>query len=405
MEGAAAATAKPTGEIVSMGQPIKADMTMKQFTPGEEKNDGNGGETPEQKTIREASEARELLLKSETPEAKVIRETAEAEAAKNTLPDLSNEQTNKLLAKALGIENFDGNIDALKEKLKPATVEQTTEEKEATEKAFENRMVEFFLKNGGTAEQFAAFKAVASTDLRSLSVDTIKREMKADGFDEDEIAVVLKERFFQLNPDELQKEDDEDDDVFEKRKEKFRKKVEYGSKQLDNYTAPLKRQAEQALISLRNAIKESDLEKQEEIQTSSKVEEIGKTVPRKMTFNLGKVNDKDIAPIDYVVTENDIAEVVAELKDSEKRKQIYLNSDDSLNLTSLFDLRLKNKILETALKAAYLEGSDRQVSAFEKVFPGTAHSLGVGGNGKNNSGKPGQIVSAGTPQPMTVKAK
>lgn len=403
MEGAAAVTEKKAGNIVSAGQPVRADMTLKNFIPGENVDTNNNGGAAETDEAKKIKEERELLLKNETPEAKKVREEQELVA---TLSTTLGESSIKEILKAKGIE-FDGNLDALKEKLKPAaaikTAEEIEKEKTDADAAMEIRMVKFYLENGGTAEQFAALKAVANSDLKSLSVNTIKKEMKDEGFNDEQIEAILKERYYQLNPDELKMEADEEEPDFQKRKESLTKKVTYGSKKLENHAAPIKRQAEQALNDLRTAIKNLDLQKQDELQISSKVEEIGKTLPRKMTFDLGEVNGKKIDPIDYVVTEADIAEVVGTLKDSAKRKQLLFNEDDSLNLSALADMKLRNKILETALKAVYLESGNRQVAAFEKVFPGFAQQLGVGGNGKGNTGKAGHIVSAGQPTPMTVK--
>lgn len=397
MEGndAAVQTAevKTPGKIVSAGSPTKAVMNS---APVNLVEDAGGTElTNEQKPATAQAEAGTEL----TDEQKA------AAAAANNLPELNDEQTNRIIAKALGIENFDGNIDAIKEKLKPATQALTDEQKAQADAAFEKRMLDHFLENKGTVEGFTALKQVAAADLTELSKQAITKELKDAGFDDNEISAVLVERYYQINPEELEIGDDETTAEFEKRKSDIVKKNAFGSKKLESRGSFIKKQAEDALGVLRESIKDMDLQKAEEASLSSKVDELATKLPRKLTFELGEANNQQIAPIQYDVSETDIADVVATLKDSEKRNQFLYNQDNSLNIDNIAQLMLKNKYLESALKVSYLEGGDRQVSEFEKTFPGRkAAEIGVGGVAQGSGGgRKGHIVARGAPQKAVAR--
>jgi plasmid maintenance system killer protein len=349
---------------------------------------------------------------SETPEAKAAREAAAAAAP----PKVNDDQLKDLL-KSKGIELDDKGIEGLLEKLKPAPAktEPTAEEKADAEKVLEKRMLDKFISSGGTAENFVAFKQIAAADLTELSVSELKREMKADGFNDDEISEMVKERFYQVKLDEYEKtieqKNDEETVDFEKRKAdllaKFEKKITYGAKRMASYGSSIQKQAVSALDILRDAIKNEDLEKQEEVKHSERVEDFFKKIPRKVTFELGDAGDgKKLAPIEYEVAETDIAEVMDVLKDREKRNNFLYNKDNSLNLDNLATVMLRNKYLESALKQSFSDGdkagANREVEKFEKIFPGrTAKEIGVGGApGGTPQGRKGVIASRGPAEPV-----
>jgi len=297
--------------------------------------------------------------------------------------------------------SFEGSIEDLKKKFEPEApkpVDETDEEKAKKATAFEKRMLDHYIENGGTPEDFVALKAVASADLKSLSEYQIKKELKDEGFTDDQINAVLVERYYQLNPDEIEKGEGESDEDFTARVEAVKKKVAFGSKKLESKGSFIKKQAEDALSSLRLAIESKDLLEKKEAEFSSNVDEIVSKVPRKVTFELGKIEDIDIAPVQFEVTDDVIASVVETLKDPVKRNQFFYQ-DNQLNIANIANVMIRNQYLEKALKAVYLEAGDRQVKEFEKVFPGrNANEVGVGGNKAGNNGKKGVIVKAGKPQ-------
>ena|SRR5688572_2521790 len=375
-------TEKKPGNIVSAGRPERG---IPSFVP----------QAPAAENVTAAVDNGQAAAAATAPENG--QPSAEVE-----LPTVTDEQLQQLLEKKgiKGFENFDKLKETVDKSIAPAQAEPTAEEKEAKEKAFEKRMADYFVENGGTIDDFVHLKTIASADLKLLSESEIRREMKENNFTDDEIKMVLTERYYQINPEEIVQGEDESEEDFAKRKALIEKKIAYGSKKFENRSSYMKTQAENALKNLREAIKAEDLLKQQEIEFSSKVEEHSKTLPRKITFEMGEVNSQKIDPVSFDVPEAVVAEVAGILKDEAKRKQFLFNPDNSLNLTNLMDAMIGKKILDDAVKAALLEGGSRQVTEFEKRFPNNAHDLGVGGQNKSagQQGRKGVYVESGKPQ-------
>lgn len=379
MEGSAAAPAPVAGKLASYGQPVKADMTFKP-TPGDDDLNNNG------------------TLDVEAEAAANVEKLRLEEIEKNKTPELSDEQLEKVL-QGKGIK-FDGGLEGLKSKLAPAVAEPTPEEKEKAEAAFEKRLLDFYMENGGKAEDYVNLKKIAASDLKELSVTAIKAEMKKEGFDDAEIEVVLKERYYQLNPDELQIAQDETVEDFEKRKELTKKKVSYGSKKLENRSSYIKKEAESVLGKIKQAIETKDLLDKKEVAFSAKVDEHLKTIPRKMKIDMGKVDNVDVAPVEIEIPESVFTQIAETLKDPAKRKQFFFNEDNSLNLSNVAQTMAKNAALEHAVKFSLLEGQDRQVKIFEKTFAArNAKDVGLGGgSGSTKTPKKGVLAGYGKPE-------
>lgn len=380
---------KTPGKIVSAGKPTLATVGLTNAPANE-----NAGDAGAAAAANAGAAGGEQL----TEEQKL----AAANADKNKGPELTDEQLKDLL-KARGIELDDTGLDGLKAKLTPAApaaAEPTAEEKQKAEAAEEKRMLDLFIAGGGSIENFANLKQVASADLTALSESEIRRELKAENFSDDEINAIIKERYYQINPEELVQGDDETPEDFAKRKALIEKKIALGTKEFSSKALSIKKQSEDALGILRNAIKEQDLQKQKEALISSKADEIASVLPRELTFDLGEVDGLKIDPVTIKVADADVAEVVAILKNSEERNKLLFNEDNSLNLSSIGNILLRNKMLEASVKASLLEGESRQVAKFEKIFPGrTAKEIGVGGNnGAGNQGRAGVIASRGKPE-------
>lgn len=329
------------------------------------------------------------------------KDKQDAAPAEVKLPELTDDQLQALF-KSKGIEGFE-NFDKLKEKIAkadaPVATEPTAEEKKLAEAAMDKKMLDRYIETGGTAEAYVAIKGIAAMDLRELSITELKKELKDMNFNDDEIDIVVKERYYQLNPEELEQGIDESDDDFKKRKELVTKKVSYGSTKLESRGTHTKQKAEGFLNTLRESIKADELAVTKEAQFSSMVDEFSKKLPREITFELGEINKIKQDPVVFKVSDADVAEVAEIFKDPAKRQQFLFNEDKTLNHSNLMNVMLRNKYLESALKATYIEGGNRTVAALEKVFPGAAHALGVGGaTVPNKQGRKGVFVSAGQPE-------
>jgi hypothetical protein len=277
--------------------------------------------------------------------------------------------------------------------------EPTDEEKAAKEKESEKKMLDLFIENGGTAETFVQLKEILSTDLASLSKSVVISEMKAQGFDDDFINEVLVERYYQINPDELEQGYDENDEDYEARKEKVRKKVTYGNEVLEGKSKKVKENAQSVFDNLRKAISDKESLVSEESKFIAKIDEVSKNLPRKMTLSLGKLNNEDLGSIEVDIPEEEIKALTETFKDPIRREQILYNNEGELNIEAISHLMLKNSILERAARESLLKGRTSQVEALSKVFPyKNPQDMGVGNNNAGSKGSNGKIAGFGSTQ-------
>ena len=340
-----------------------------------------------------------------TPAAAATAEPTTAPAAANPepaepqkLPELTDEQLKQLLeGKGIVVDN----IETLKEKLKPAEKVLTEEEKKASEAKFEQRMVEHFIGDGGTVEQYAALKSVASMDAKTLAKESTVKELREAGFDDKEIDNIIKERYYQIDPNALVHDPEaETEEEFKARKALLEKKAKFGTAKLESRNLHLKQNAETILNSLRETVKAKDSEAQREAALLSNVDKSLKEMPRELTIELGEVDNKKIDPVQFKITDAHIATVKDILSDPAKRKQYFFNQDISTDIGKAIKIILRNEAMESMARAAFLEGGTRQVREFQKRFPSSATDLGVGGPQQQASGK---IVKAGEPQIVQPK--
>jgi hypothetical protein len=306
--------------------------------------------------------------------------------------------------KQLGVDyKGDEDIEQIKEKLKPTVALPSEEEKKKAENDKELRLVELFVKNGGTVDQFNAIKQIANADQKEFSKKEAIAEFMEAGFTEDEAKVMAKERYYQIQLDEITQDldNEESDEDFEKRKKALQKKIDFGSKKLEQKSSYKIQQAAAILNSLQDAIKSEETEVKNEAKLSSNVDEMLKNLPRKVTYELGKVNDQTIAPIEHEYSEESIAKVAAFLKDKAQRNNFFYNQDNSLNIQNLTKVLLNNFEQERIVKNALLEGQTRQVAIFESVFTSkTGYQLGVGGSPNKNIST-GKVASFGKVQKVS----
>lgn len=369
---------KGTGKFMSAGKP-EVFKGAPQATPGDDDVNKN---IPE-------------IGADGKPVTTTAKATNGAGANEKEKPPTFTDEQLKAYFETQGIK-FEG-IDKIKEKLnyEPPKVE-TPEEKTAAALAKEKKEVDIFVKGGGTIEQLVAIKQVANADLKELSRNTLRKELKDAKFTDKQVDDIIKERYYQLDEDELEQFADETE------KEFLLRKKEYGSNKLDNRSQHTQKQAKEILAGLTAAADLEDTEATDEKALSSKIDEQFKTLPRKMTLELGEVNKIKLSPIDYDVAESDLKEVQDMLKDPTKRNNFFYNKDGGLNLTNIATVLTRNKMLESAVKKSYHEGVDRTVTEFQKTFPAlTGYQLGVGGSSATKKpGTPGKMVGFGKPEIM-----
>lgn len=341
-------------------------------------------------TEEKAEEEKEVEVKAKAKtDDKKVEEEKEVEFT---------EEQKKAFFKKMGIEyKGDDDFEAVKEKLKP-TAQPSEEDKKKAISAAELKQVELFIKNGGTLEQFNTIKSIANADPKEFSKKAAIIELIDAGFTEEEAKDIAKERYYQIELDAIEQEVDETDEEFEARKAKLQKKIDFGTKKIQTKSNYLQKQAGDVIKGLQEALEQEELQKKTEAEFLSNVDKTLSTIPRKQTFELGKVNDREISPILHEVSDDSLAKVAEILKDPAKRNQFFYNQDNSLNIANLTPLLLNHFEMNRAIKGALLEGQTRQVAEFEKVFPSkTAFELGVGGTPRTNIQK-GKVTSSGKPQ-------
>lgn len=366
-------------------------------------NGGDNNETPEAKEAR-LLEAKEFegLSAEEIVAKKEEKLKAAEEAKKNEVPELTDVQIKAILKQQFG-EDWDGDIEAAKEKLKKTIPEISEEEKAKQAAAHEKRMLDLYVAEGGTPEQFYQLKQIKEADLTVFGVEELKVNLKAKGFDDTEIAEILTERYYQINPDELIQDEDETNEAFEKRKGMVAKKAAYGKERFENLGKATKAKAQAFFDDLDEIIKSKDLQAKRDEAFTAEVEANSQKLPRKMTLELGKLDNVDLSPVQVDVPDEVIVEVTSILKDKEKRKQLLFKEDGTLNSEKILNLLVREKMLEKAARESLFAGETKATEEFEKRFPiRNAHALGVGGGtspARNNGSK---VASFGNTQRVKV---
>lgn len=323
------------------------------------------------------------------------QQAGQAPATQDPAPEFDDEKF-KAYMKAQGIEV--NSIDDLKAKFAAPATEKTDAEKKAESDLNTQKMLQKHVAGGGTVEQFAALLQVASMDVKELGKASKINELKAAGFDDNEIANIIKERYEIDIASLTRDEDNETQEEFDKRKAALQKKANAFSKKYENVGTFVKQNATNTLNNLQKEIDAENASAQKEATFLSNVDKALKSVARTTAIDLGKEDDKEIAPVQAIFTDAHIAAVREILSDKAKRQQYLLTEDGSLDAEKVVKLVLNNVALTSIARASLLEGGTRQVKLFEQRFPNNASQLGVGGDPKKQQVTPGKIASAGTPQ-------
>lgn len=271
-------------------------------------------------------------------------------------------------------------------------VEPTQEQKDAAAKAKEVKALNKFIESGRTGDEFYAIKSIVDAEENQFSINLAKTNLMKAGLTEEEATDFVKEKYFQVDDAEIEQEEDEIDREYKKRLKGI------FSKQLTDISTPIKTKAAGILADLYSAIDSEDLQAKQEVITSAKIDDDFKALPRKLQIEIGEIGGKTVSPVDYEVSETDLAESKKLLKDAVAQRNNFLyNQDGSLNITNLSQIISKAKAFDSAAKVSFLEGMDRMTKEMQKVFPaGSAQELGVGGSSSNpNGNQNGKVASFG----------
>ncbi len=149
---------KVESKIVSVGKPTTVTMNVMAGQQGQ----------PSTEEVVGARSADTDLGKEKIIETPAITEDQKIAFFKELGIDYKGEED---LAKVREKLNFQPNVEA------------TDEQKQATRLAEEKEILDLFISNGGTAENFVAIKGIANADVKELSRQETINEYIAAGFD------------------------------------------------------------------------------------------------------------------------------------------------------------------------------------------------------------------------------
>lgn len=315
------------------------------------------------------------------------------EAANNK--PVVDEAAMKEYFKANNIE-WDGDIEGLKNKLKPAAQAPTPEEIEQQKAAHDKRLADLFVQKGGTIDNFVALKQLMAADPTEMSKTVLHKQLMDEGLDEEGAIAVSKQMYLEHDLDNLEQGATELDTDFAARKEKLQKRISSGAKVLANLGLPIIQNAKKTYEGLENELKQIDADEKDEVELSSKIDAHFKTLPREFSVNIGKINDKDVAPIPVKITDEDIAAVSEVLKDKKKWEALVYDDKGQFNFAKVAEILLRNKALETAAGSAYVAGQTKQVEEFGKVFPARSAHAVAPGKTPNSASNTKTVAKAGS---------
>ncbi len=295
--------------------------------------------------------------------------------------------------------NFEGDTKTLKEKLEYVppipTKEPTPEEIAAKEIAKEKKILDLWTAQGGKPEDFYNLKKLIQADGNELTESEIRRELKAEGFTKEEQDDIIKHRYFQMELDSIEQEEDESEEDFTKRKEALEKKVKYGAKKLANRSTYIKNEADKVLKNLAKEVELQEKDAEDEIQFTKTVDEFSKALPTETAFEINLGESLKVDAVKHKVSDTAIQKAKDILKNREERNNFLFTKEDSLNLQNIFPLLVNYFDQQEIYSSIYAEATDRNTKEFKKQFPYTrASALGIGGVATNNTEK-GKIASAG----------
>lgn len=385
-------------QIVSVGKPEVMRFNMPVDAPANEVIDNAAGaDTPIVDKIEETE-------KSVVSHENIEKIEPTAKESENIAAGLNADGTPKEVKKTVD-ELTDAELKELYDKKFPTQAAKTEEQLKADETAFETRMLNEYLSKGGTVENYAHLKNAVSMDLTEMTKVQLEAELKAAGFNDEERKIIQRERYYQIEQEEL-------DDIYDEEEKALKIKAkDYEGKKLLSKAERTKQQAQSVFDNLKQAIINQDRELSDEKELASNMDAHFETLPRTLTLQLEKTPDGvDNAPIEVSVPEEIVAEVRDLLKNSDTRNNFIYKQDDSLNFEQLSEALIKSKLFDKAVADNYLKGvsigeeagKNKQVAIFEKTFPiRNANALGVNGSGstaKVPTGNFGKVVSAGQPQ-------
>lgn len=326
----------------------------------------------------------------ETQAGQPVSEQVEQKETEKTF-EITDEELKKLYEQKFG---------------KQEVSEEKEELKAKEEKEIEKKVVDLWISQNANLDDLVGLKKVANMDELEVAKAVITEDLKAKGLSDNEVKEVIEERFYLVDVDSLEQGEFETDEEFEERKEKIRKKAQLGEADLKKIGEEHKNRAKSILDNLRKTVEQLDALANTDNEYTAKVEKLSEVLPRKMTLQLGKLENEELSPIEIDVPNEAIESIVSQLKDRANFEKQYFNEDGTPKVEPFAELLVKNAILEKTAREAYMAGRTEQVKKLEEVFPtNSPQELGVGNVVRpvrmNKYGKPA-LKERGKVEPVNV---
>lgn len=297
-----------------------------------------------------------------------------------------------LKEKGINVESTDDVIN----RLKP---QPTKEESDAAERQQEVERIKAYVDNGGSVEEYNAIKEAATTKLSDLSLKIEKENLLRNGFSESEIESILSDEYFMSEFDDAYFEEN---GYTDEEKALFLKKQKYFKNKLSKSAEYIQQMAKDELDRLDQERNRINAEKVQRKNYSSKVDEYLKNFNRVEKLDIGKVNDKDVQPVEYQVSDSDLRTVGDILKNPDKVKQLFFNTDGTPKMEVVAGYLLAKQTESSKIKTAFFEGGSRQAEIIKNTFGASPYDIGVGGSQQSTHKQPAAL---GKPRKVPINTQ
>jgi hypothetical protein len=268
----------------------------------------------------------------------------------------------------LGIDFKD--FDDLKSKMQPAAPV-----KPADAEPTDEDLIPYFVKGGGTEDEWKSIKEKLTKDPAELSREAKIDEYKTEfGLNDDEAELMYKSRYFVA--------DEDGDDFFSEAQKKVGEKLR--ERTANSYKSKLEKKLNAAL----NAFKAEKNAAKSIQDYAAEVEATVSAFPKKFDFTVGQENEGDgQKKVDFNLSDEDLAEIKKSLSDpAEVAKMIYKDKNTH-NLNNIAELLMWRKLGSKFFNHAYGQGANDISQKVVGVFPSVASILPSRGDGGGNNEK------------------
>lgn len=265
----------------------------------------------------------------------------------------------------LGIDFKD--FDDLKSKMQP-----TAPPKPADAEPTDEELIPYFVKGGGTEDEWKSIKEKLTKDPSELSREAKIEEYKTEfGLSDEDAELMYKSRYFVA--------DEDGDDFFSEAQKKV------GETLRERTAKAYKSKLEKKLNAALNAFKAEKNAAKSIQDYAAEVEATVSAFPKKFDFTVGQENEGDgQKKVDFNLTDEDLAEIKKSLSDpAEVAKMIYKDKNTH-NLNNIAELLMWRKLGSKFFNHAYGQGANDISQKVVGVFPSVASILPSRGDGGGN---------------------